>query len=291
MSFGTTPARRVSLILVSLAILLASFLLTGRRATVQALDLASLANCALPAHLQLNARIGDAPSTHSLYVGNDFTPGCSVTTTEPFVATVSYLNGGTNWLALAPASGSLQPNQRNSIRVTFTPGSLPRVGTYQAFINIRLTGPNGTISIPVSAALTAPSPQLSLSWSSMVFQTVTRTGVPAPQIVLLVNSGTGTMDWSVDAASVPAWLNVSPRAGVYSATDPAGTVITVGPNTAALDPGVYTALIPFRSTTARNSPQYLSVTYHVVAPTAGPIPLLSAYGMNFSAVAGSTNNM
>ena len=158
-------------------------------------------------------------------------------------------------------------------------------------MNIRLTSVNGTISIPVSAALAAPSPQLSLSWASIVFQAVTRTGPPPAQTVLIVNSGTGTLDWSADAGAIPSWLNLTPRSGSVAATDPAGTPIAVGPNTASMDPGVYTALIPFRSTTARNSPQYLSVTYHVVAPTAAPIPQLNAYGMNFSAVAGSTNNM
>lgn len=286
-----TNFRRITLLAAAACVCLLLLVGSGWRSALHAIDRLALPNCALPASLQLTARTGDGPSTHSILVGNDFTPGCAVTVTEPYVATVSYLNGGNNWLSLSPATGNLQPGTRNAIRVLFTPAALPGPGTYQAFVNIRLSNFNETIAVPVSAAMAAPSPQLSLSWASITFQTVTRTGVPPAQNVLLVNSGTGTLDWSVNPGSIPAWLSISPRSGSLSASDPAGTLLTVGPNTGALDPGVYTALLPFRSTTARNSPQYLAITYHVVAPTAGAVPVLNAYGMTFSAVAGSTENM
>jgi uncharacterized protein (TIGR03437 family) len=283
-------ARKLSLLAVSIVCGLVTLVSPGWRNNLRALEYLSLANCGLPNALQLTARIGDAPSTHSIYVGNDLTPGCSVTAPEPFTASVTYLNGGSNWLAVSPATGTLQQGVRNSVRVTFTPASLPASGTYQGFVHIRLSNISGTISIPVSAALSAPTPQLALSWSSVVFQAVTRTGIPPTQTVVLNNSGTGTLEWSLDTAAIPSWLNVSPRSGSLSASEP-GTALTIGPNTAALDGNVYTALLPFRSNTARNSPQYLSVTYHVVQPTAGAVPQLTAYGLTFTAQAGSTTNM
>lgn len=281
--------RKVSLIAVSIACCLISLLTPGWRNSLRALDYVSLANCALPGTLQVSARIGDAPSTYSVYVGNDLIQGCNVTAPESFSVTVTYLNGGNNWISVAPASGTLQQGTRNSIRVTVTPASLPGVGTYQGFVHIRLGTANGTITIPVSVALAAPSPLLSLSWSSVVFQTVTRTGIPPARNIALVNAGTGTLDWNIDREAIPSWLSVSPTSGSLDATSTAGTLLTVGPNTANLDAGVYTALLPFRSATAKNSPQYLSVTYHVVQPSASPIPVLNAYGLSFTAQQGSTN--
>lgn len=282
---------RHAAVAISLALCLMALVLPGWRADLHAIDLNSLPNCAQPNSFQLTARIGDAPSTHSLFIGNSSVTGCSIDVPEPFTATIAYLNGGNNWLRVTPSTGTFQQGQRNFLRVTFTPALLPGVGTYQGFVNIRIPSVVGILSIPVNASLAAPSPRLSLSWSSIVFQTVERTGIPPGHPISIFNSGTGTLDWTVNAASIPAWLNITPRSGSLSASNTSGTEITVALNTAALDNGVYSALIPFRSSTARNSPQYLSVTYHVVRPTAGAVPRITNYGMTFTAPVGSTNNL
>ena len=81
--------QRVAVVALSLVALLAGVLLPEKQNSAHAIDLVSLANCALPAQLQLSARIGDAPSTHAIFVGNDFTTGCAVTAPEPFIASIN----------------------------------------------------------------------------------------------------------------------------------------------------------------------------------------------------------
>ena len=147
--FGNLPAR-----LTTIACLMLALLAPGWRQLLRALDYASLANCALPAALNLTARIGDGPSTHTLYVAHDLTPGCNVTNSTPFTASATFLNGGDSWLTVTPASGTLQPASRNAVRVVFTPALLPDTGTFQGFVHIRVPSINGTISVPVNATLT-----------------------------------------------------------------------------------------------------------------------------------------
>lgn len=280
-------SRKFALLAACTGCLLLTLLAPGWRGLLQALDYANLANCALPNSLNLTARVGDQPSSHTVYIAHNLSPGCDVAAAEPFTASVSALNGGDSWLSVAPASGTLQPTIRNAVRVTFTPAALPGAGAYQGFVHVRVPSIDGTISIPVNAALAPTTPQLSLSVPSMVFQAVTQTGLPATQQLALNNTGAGTLDWSIDSSTIPLWLNITPRSGSLAAGSlPA--ILTVVPNTIALEPEVYTALISFRSATATNSPQYLAVNYHVVRPTAGAVPVLSGHSLVYRAAAGST---
>ena len=106
--------RKLPILASTTACLLLALLAPAWRELLRALDYQSLANCALPSALNLTARIGDGPSTHTLYVAHDLTPGCNVSASEPFTASLTFLNGGNTWLAVTPTTGTLQPASRNA---------------------------------------------------------------------------------------------------------------------------------------------------------------------------------
>jgi uncharacterized protein (TIGR03437 family) len=250
-----------------------------------------LTQCLTPRSVQASAEVGGADFKRFVAVGNDDLPNCSLPSMTDFTASVTVLNGG-NWLTVSPASGTFIPGARNTVAAVINPAIAGGAGTYQALIQVNLLSLNQSVRIPMTLTLTA-GPLISLSWNSFAFQTVENTPAPPPQIMRIYNGVPGTLNWTIspaEPATFPPWLSISPLAGTAGHLAGQGSPVTISVSPAGLTAGttniVYNALVKVEAQGATNSPQYVSVTFHVVRITAAPVPLLTAYGLVFRHIQG-----
>ncbi|MBI4480074.1 MAG: hypothetical protein HY651_08640 [Acidobacteria bacterium] len=248
----------------------------------------NLTRCVTPPSLHAYALAGTQPTERTFWIGSEDFDNCSLPGIADFTASANVLNGA-GWLSVSPASGTFFPGGLNLIRATINPAAISGTGTFQAVIRVLIPSLNATIKIPVTLTMHS-GPQLALSWNSFVFQTVELTAAPPAQTLRIHNTVPGTIDWTISpaelATSFPSWLSISPLSGTAGSAAGQGSRVTFSVNPAGLTAGntntVYNALVKVSSPTATNSPQYISITFHVVRITAAPVPLLSGYGLVFN---------
>ncbi|HWP84460.1 MAG TPA: hypothetical protein VNN17_04685 [Terriglobia bacterium] len=263
-----------------------------------------LSRCLNPRFLRAHAVAGSATFRRFLTFGSAELANCALPDVASFTATVK-LQNGTNWLTVSPASGQLVPGAPNALFATFDPvaaasavpaanGSTARSGgTVQGLIEISVPSFSQTVKVPVAFSVTS-GPELAVSWDSFAFQTVELTSAPPPQSFRIFSRSPGTLNWVIEGADpggFPGWISISPLAGTASNT--AGSTVTISVNPAGLTAGsannVYNSLVKVSAPNASNSPQYISVSFHVVRPTAAPVPLLTGYGLVFHATQGAAS--
>ncbi|MBI2819857.1 MAG: hypothetical protein HYX73_07745 [Acidobacteria bacterium] len=253
----------------------------------------NLSQCVNPNSLQAAALVDGETLQRFFTVGNEELPNCSLPAPASFSISLNVLNGG-GWLTVSPSSGTFFPGAPNAIKATINPVAAGGAGTYQAVIRVAVPSLNVTLKIPVTLTVSS-GPQLSLSWTSFAFQTVELTSAPPPHPLLIFNAQPGPIDWEISNAEggpLPFWLNVSPTSGKAGHFRGEASLVTISVNPAGLTAGtntnnVYTALLKVSSPNATNSPQFASISFHVVRVTAAPDPLLTAYGLFFEATQGS----
>jgi len=108
-----------------------------------------------------------------------------------------------------------------------------------------------------------PAPKLALSNTQLQFAYVAGGAAPLAQSVAISNSGTGTLNWS--ASSDSSWLAVSPASG----TGAGNLSVSVSP--AGLTPATYTGHVQVAATGASGSPQTVTVTLTISAPSTAPV--------------------
>jgi len=120
----------------------------------------------------------------------------------------------TGWLSVdAPLSGTLAPGapQALTVRIDNSPGgtSLPE-GTYKGTVTVSGTsGGNPVTSKSASITLNVNSnPQLSATPDTASFLVSVDSAVSTPIGISVLNSGSGTLGWTVGGG--PSWLAVSP---------------------------------------------------------------------------------
>ena len=253
-----------------------------------------LSQCHSPRSLNVSALTGASPIERFISVGDTRITNCALNVSAPFTTSVKLLNGA-DWLSVSPMSGTFFPGSVSTVTATVNPAALGGPGTYQAVIEISVPSLETTLKIPATLTVSSPRPQISLSWNSFAFQTVENTPAPPPQSFRIFNGVPGTVDWSIslaeDSGSFPAWLNISPLSGTAGNSAGQGSTVTVSVDPAGLTAGstniAYTALAKVTAANASNSPQLVSVTFHVVRITAAPVALLTSYGFVFRHVQGS----
>lgn len=128
---------------------------------------------------------------------------------------------------------------------------------------IGVIAPSGSDAMNIMAGSVATPPSISLSLSSLNF-TFTVGGVtPVPQSVSVVNTGSGSLSYTV--TSNAAWLNASASGGT----------IAVSVNPAGLAANSYQGTIAISAVGAANSPQTVAVSL-VVTGTAAPTVMISS---------------
>jgi hypothetical protein len=193
-------------------------------------------------------------------------------------ATATTASGGA-WLSVAPAQGTLGPQQKTNLAVQAVVLAGMAPGTYNG--TITLTGSDGAghaaagspQTIPVTFTVPVPC-TIAASASALTFQGVVGQPAPATQAVTISASGAcaNTLDWTVTAATTPAggsWLTTTPAQGTVttstSSTTAAGVVLT------GLTPGTYTGTVTISaidSVTQQpvGSPQTVAITLNVQPP-------------------------
>lgn len=128
---------------------------------------------------------------------------------------------GGGWLTIAPESGS----GPGLIQVTANGAGLA-AGVYKGTINV--TSASAMAQVAVTLEVRAPTaPQLVIDPRAFNFIVHPGGPTPAPKLLRVKNTGTGTLNWTAAATSSGNWLRITPLAGMTPATitlsvDPAG---------------------------------------------------------------------
>jgi fibronectin type III domain protein len=147
-----------------------------------------------------------------------------------------------------------------------------------ATLSLRCGGSGSGVTVP-------NDPSIGLSETNKSFSASAGSGDPVAQTVAISNAGQGTL--SGLAANVTygggqptGWLNAS----LSQTTAPSTLTVTV--TTGSLTAGTYTGSVAVSSAIASNSPRFLSVSFTVTSPAAGPTISLSSASRTFSAATG-----
>jgi len=118
-----------------------------------------------------------------------------------------------------------------------------------------------------------PAPALAVSKTQLQFAYAAGGTAPPAQSVAISNSGTGTLNWS--AISDSSWLTVSPASG----TGAGNLSISISPP--GLTPATYTGHIKVSANGAASSPQSVTVTLTISAPSTAPVITAVVNGASF----------
>lgn len=207
-------------------------------------------------------------------------------------ASARLLNGDVWRLRTTPSSGTATKTDPSILTIEFNaafPAPLPGA-VYEAILTVQDTFEGASVDVPLILTVSPRSGNLQLSQTAFVFRAAPGS-TPAPQTLRLTNSGEGSLSWSVSLSSLASapWLNFSALAGSAVTGSPTASSTTLEVNPAGLAPGVYQALVPISASEGTNDPQLVTVTLHVVPPTAQPLPALSSGGLIFVAGAGGAS--
>jgi trimeric autotransporter adhesin len=218
---------------------------------------------------------GGSPQTVSLQISNTGSGSLSYT------LAASTSSGG-NWLSASSTSGAATPSAPSTVTLTATPGSLA-AGTYSG--QVAITGGGSTTNVPVTLSIAAANPIVLLSQTALSFTAVAQGGTPLPQSFGILNTGTGTMNWSA-TASGGTWLQISPASGTVQTPYTDVSMVSVAVNPAGLAAGNYSGTIQVSAASA-NSPQVMTVFLTVMPAGSNPGPDVRPAGLIFT---GSINS-
>ena len=203
----------------------------------------------------------------------------------------------TTWLSVSVASNNASPSAPSSVNVTADPTGLV-AGSYSGSVVVTSATTNETIIIPITLTVTAVNrPSILLSQTGISFRAAANScaGVPnctedLPQCFAVLNSGQGTLDFSV-TADVP-WVQVSRATCPFravsglSTSSPPESVIAL--RAGSLPPGAYEGRIQVTAPQADNSPQTVRVALTVLAKPSSVGPIIRPTGLVFAAPPGQT---
>ena len=141
-----------------------------------------------------------------------------------------------------------------------------QAGTYSGTISISVSALSQQFTIPVLVTVNGGQAELRLSQSGLRFQTLTGGSAPPSQSISILNSGSGSLKFSVATSTTSggsAWLTASPGSGTITSTASATIAVSVQPGT--LKPGDYYGQVAISADGAANSPQTASVVLNVSA--------------------------
>jgi hypothetical protein len=138
-------------------------------------------------------------------------------------------------------------------------------GTYNGIVTLYAAG-SSTVNVPITFTITAPAaqPTIGMSPTSLAFNATAGGNNPSTQNILVTNTGTGTLTWTVtDNAN---WLTATQS----------GNSVVASINITGLAAGNYSGVITVSASGATNTPQTVPVTLTVAAapqPTTGSVTL------------------
>jgi Viral BACON domain len=154
------------------------------------------------------------------------------------------------WLALSPVSGT----GNGAVTLTVTTGSLT-AGSYSDAVTVNAPGvSSATVPVTLTVATVPIPPAIGASPTNLSFVATQGGGNPAPQTVIISNTGGGSLTWS--AGDNVDWLALSPATGTGNG------VVTATVATGARTAGTYNANITLNAigTSPVTVPVTLTVT-------------------------------
>ena len=202
-------------------------------------------------------------------------------------ATFSASIQGLPSISVSPATGNVGPFSMATLTVTAA-GQGVAPGTYAGTLNV--SGGAQNYSVSITLTVSGAQQSLILSKSGLQFQGEAGSGPPPAQSIVILNQGTGALQWTATTSTPDGnWLSVTPASGV------AGDSASISADPTNLQGGDYYGLVQFAASGAANSPQTAVVVFHVVpgncfpaACGAGSLPILAQpTGLIFVAAQGS----
>ena len=176
-------------------------------------------------------------------------------TTQQVVYSTS--TSGASWLSVSPASSTVPPFGVAPVTITVNPAGLAP-GTYIGTVVVAISG-GRPCPITVTVTVNPVQQALLISQTSLRFQAAAGAGPPPSQSIVVLNQGSGALNWSATASTLSgSWLSVTPNSGS------AGTSATVSVDPTGLQPGDYYGLVQFSAQGAANSPQSAVVVLNVL---------------------------
>ncbi len=206
---------------------------------------------------------------------------------ETFTASATTGSGG-NWLSVSPGSGSVAAFSSSSVSVSVEPGSLA-AGTYLGTVSIAVSPANQQFDVAVIVTVSGGQATVQLSETGFRFQTIAGGANPPAQTLSILNTGSGSLNYSASASTTSGgqWLSVSPASGTITSSTPA--VATVSIRSAGLAAGDYYGQIQISADGASNSPQTASVVLNVAKAGTDLGAFVYPTGLVFVAQAGGAN--
>jgi uncharacterized protein (TIGR03437 family) len=180
-------------------------------------------------------------------------------------------------------SSETAPNTQVPVRVQVDPSGLAN-GVHRALVRIESAA--GTREIPVSVVAVAGGPVLGLNLTGLRFEARQGEGHSNTRNILVLNSGTGSLDWQAEVLTGNEWLSVDSAAARGTATLRNAGRLAIDANPGSLAPGDYYGLIRISATGALNSPQYFTGVLRIRPAADPPSPDPSPQGLFFVGDAG-----
>ena len=174
------------------------------------------------------------------------------------------------WIQLGTTRGTLAAGQSVEVQVRVVLEGLT-VGTHQARITITAEGAlNSPAVVSVTLTLAARPAYLKVQPESLVFEGEVGGSAPAPQTLILTNTGGQPLNWTATTES--SWIALEPNRGALAPGQRAELQVAV--ILGGLGPGRYQGRITIAAPEAENSPVTVSVTLELRAQ-AQPLEILA----------------
>ena len=188
--------------------------------------------------------------------------------------TTDTISGGPDWLTVAPAMGSTEPNGQSAVEVRVQPGSLPPgryYGSIQTDSSEAASSPRFSV---VALNLLPPGSDLGLTIEPVGLLFAGQAGGPPPDPKRFRLSNLSTNPVAVTSNSLTVdggdWLSYSPDQGVVGP----GEMLSVGvrPNLEGLEPGTYRGFIRLSFSGRTRTVRIVLLVRERTASSAAPAP-------------------
>ena len=206
----------------------------------------------------------------------------AISGTVDWVASAELLTGE-NWrFNITPSFGTVTAGSPLTLLLELNAGFQPP-SSGSALITVTDTTNGPSIGVPITLDVAPSGGRLVLSQTSFVFRAPQGGSLPASQTLTLLNSSTGSLDWSIPGSALAEapWLSFSSMSGTVTtgSTTPSSTVLSA--NSVGLEAGIYQAVVPISAPNSQAETQVISVSLQVVESSTAPAGEISPGGLLF----------
>lgn len=205
-------------------------------------------------------------------------------------AAQSQVLGPGNWLAILSTSGSASGRAPGRLPVRVNVAGL-RPGVYSGFVEVTSSAVGQTQTVPVTVLLSQQTKTILATQSALHFKAVEGSQTTLTQSLGILNTGQGTMDWTVETSTLSGggWVSATPGTGQSQAGSLDVSIVSVHASPAGLSAGFYSGLVRVNAAGANNSPYVVTVELEVLPAGASSGVQVRPPQLIFTAQAGSSS--